>query len=129
MNNYNCETCLYANFVNDDNLVMCDRRLLYDGREIYIETDKIGSSCPCHSDRFVEEWRGYRSNKDVRMADDSCEICGRLYNDMNEDNYEIVVEEVIIKEKDENGKEVEITNEYAVRKCKICIDKGRNLFG
>lgn len=116
MDTYNCKTCLYANFMNDDNLVMCDRRLLYDGKEIYIETDKIGLSCPCHSDRFVEEWRGYRSNDDVRMADDSCEVCGRLYDDMDEDNYDYVIEEF-------DGEK------YKVRKCRICIEKGRKLFG
>lgn len=130
MNTYDCHTCLYANLL-EDGLVMCDRRLLIDNKEIYIESDKVGKSCPCHSDKFVEEWRYMRDSKDrdIRNADDACDVCGRLFNELNKDDYQDVIEEVSIKTKDEDGNEVEHMEEYIVRKCRICIDKGRRLFG
>lgn len=130
MNTYNCHTCLYANLL-EDGLVMCDRRLLIDNKEIYIESDKVGKSCPCHSDKFVEEWRYMRDSKDrdIRNADDACDVCGRLFNELNKDDYQDVIEEVSIKAKDEDGNEVEHIEEYIVQKCRICIDKGRRLFG
>lgn len=121
----NCKTCLYANSKGD--LVVCDRRLLLDGKEVVVETSKIGLSCPCHSSRFIDETRYMRDNKDLRDADDSCGICGRLIDMLNSDNYEYVIEEVAFLDKDENGEEIEIIEEHIICKCKICIDKGRNL--
>lgn len=115
MNTYNCKTCLYANNL-DSGLVMCDRRLLYDNTEIYIEADKVGKSCPCHSDRFIREWRYMRDNDDIRQADDACSICGRLYDHMNEDNYINETWEI-------DGRDIDM------RICRICVEKGRNLIG
>ena len=128
-NNYNCKTCLYANDI-ENGLVMCDRRVLLDGKEVIIEEDKVGLNCPCHSSKFVQEWRYMvnPTNGDARKSFDSCQVCGRRYDEMNEDNYDIVVEEVKKKEKNDDGKEVEVTEEHIVRKCRICIEKERNLF-
>ena len=126
-NDYNCKTCLYANDFGEG-LVMCDKKLLSENKEIIIEVDKVRLNCPCHSDRFIEETRYMRENKDLREAEDSCRVCGRLMDILNDDNYEDVVEEVITVNKDKNGKEIETVEEHIVRKCKICINKGRNLF-
>lgn len=127
-NNYSCESCLYANGKGD--LTICDRRLLLDGREIIVEASKVGLSCVCHSDRFVEETRYMVNppNGDARKSFDSCQVCGRRYDEMNEDNYDIVVEKVKKKEKNDEGKEIEIIEEHIVRKCRICIEKERKLF-
>ena len=119
-NSYNCKTCLYANDFGNG-LVMCDRRVLLDGKEVIIEEDKVGLSCPCHSDRFVEETRYMVNppNRDARKSFDSCEVCGRRYDEMNKDNYDVVTEEVKINS---------TVEKRTVRKCRICIEKERNLF-
>lgn len=108
---YSCETCMYANPGNGK-LVMCDRRLLTEGVEVYIDASKV-NSCICHSDKPVEETRYMRPNKDMREAEDACQICGRLYNNLDSSNYDVV--EFV----SENNQTID------VRVCRICIEKGR----
>lgn len=114
-NKCNCYTCLYKDKINSDGSIDCDKKVLLTGKIVHIETDKVDKSCPCHSIRFIEETRYYLNNKDMRYSYNSCSICGRLYDDMDENNYEEETWEI-------DGKTINI------RRCRICIDKGRSLF-
>ncbi len=124
---YSCKTCLYSNVIEDG--VECDKKLLLNGKTFILDDEKAKLPCPSHSSRPIEEWRYMRSNDDVRDAEDACGICGRLFNELNKDDYEEVTEIINVKGKDENGKEIEEEDYISVTKCRVCIDKGRNLFG
>lgn len=110
---YNCKSCLYSNFL-EDGRVFCDKVILLYGKEVYVEDDKIDLPCPSHSNRFIEETRCYFNNKDVRDAEDSCGVCGRLVDldDISQYGY--------IEVQDEEGKFI-----GEKLQCKICREKGR----
>ncbi len=108
---YNCNDCLYANFLKNGD-VYCDKREL-EGVEVIIKNNKIHINCHCHSGYPQEETRYDRPWKYTYEADDVCEICHRFLNLQDESQYTYV--EV---EKDNGSKDV-------VRKCRICMEKGR----
>lgn len=113
---YTCENCLYANF-RDDGTVMCDKKILLDGKEYIVDADKVDKKCLGHSSYPVEDWRYDRPWTYLSEADDVCQVCARMLNMLDRDSYDYV-DEIYL---DKNDKEKSKT----VRKCKICIEKGR----
>ncbi len=113
---YTCETCLYEN-LRDDGSVMCDKKILLDGKEYIVDVDKVNRKCLGHSAYPVEEWRYDRPWQYLSEADDVCQVCARMLNMLDKDSYDYVDETY----RDEGGNERNRT----VRKCIICIEKGR----
>lgn len=109
----NCKSCLYSNDL-DGGEVLCDKVILLYGKEVYVESDKVDLPCPSHSNRFIEETRYMWNNKDVRVAEDSCEVCGRRVNldDISQYGY--------IEVQDDKGSPA-----GEKMQCKICREKGR----
>lgn len=116
---YSCVDCMYSNF-NEDGAVVCDKKSLLNGRTIAVDKDKVDKKCTAHSSYYIEDWRYGANLHNIADADDACEVCGRLLDMFDEDSYEYVEEEFLDDNKDEQTREV--------RKCKICIDKGRVKF-
>lgn len=114
-NKYNCHTCLYKDKVYNDGSIDCDKKALLTGEIVHITADKVHLPCPCHSGRFIEETRYYLNNRDMRNSYNSCSVCGRLYDDTDENNYVNETWEIDGKVK-------------YIQRCRICIEKGRNLF-
>lgn len=113
---YNCTTdCLFANFI-EDGRVYCDKRVFEDVK-VYIENNKIKLNCPSHSSYQREETRYDRPWKWHHEADDVCQICSRDLNLNDEEQYKYVN----VEYEDEN----ENIKRKAIRKCSICIEKGR----
>lgn len=112
---YNCKSCLFANFMKDGG-VYCDRRIL-EGVKVYIENNKVDLNCSCHSNYLREETRYNRLWRWHNEADDVCQICGRDLDLDDEKQYKYVD----IEYKDENGN----VKKKTIRKCSICISKGR----
>lgn len=108
---YRCVDCLYANeLYNGD--VYCDKRE-FEEVKIIVPKDKVDLNCPSHSSYPTEETRYARPWTYLKDADDVCQVCGRMLDLRNNEQYEYV--------NVENDKG-EIN---AVRKCRICINKGR----
>lgn len=109
----NCLNCLYAN-EKDNGGVMCDKVLLIYGKEVHIEADRVELPCPSHSDRYIENWRYVNDGDDLRKAEDSCEVCGRLINLDDESQYGYI--EIQDELGNPSGEKLQ---------CKICRHKGR----
>lgn len=110
----NCLNCLYSNEI-EGRKVMCDKRLLSEYKEVFIEANKTELPCPAHSSKYIEETRYMRNNKWLHESEDGeyCGVCRRKVNldDISLYNY--------IKIQNEDGKEVE------KMQCRICKGKGR----
>ena len=108
---YNCNDCLYANELENGD-IYCDKRE-FEGITCIIPKDKIYLNCPSHSDYIREETRYMRPWKFLHEADDVCQVCHRMLDLQDKNQYKYV--EV---KKDDGGKNL-------IRKCSICIKKGR----
>lgn len=108
---YRCVDCLYANeLYNGD--VYCDKRE-FEEVKIIVPKDKVDRNCPSHSSYPTEETRYSRPWKYLRDADDVCQVCGRMLDLRVNDQYKYVK----VEKKDGN---IDV-----IRKCNICINKGR----
>lgn len=111
MKEYNCKTCLFANEMKNGD-VYCDKREL-EGVKCIIKKNKVNIECHCHSNYPLEEFRIDRPWNYIYEADDVCEVCHRFLNLKDKSQYTYVEKE------DDNGEK------QLIRKCKICIEKGR----
>ena len=111
METYNCTGCLFANKL-DNGDIYCDKRE-FEGITCIIPKDKVHLNCPSHSNYIREETRYMRPWKFLHEADDVCQVCHRMLDLQDKNQYKYV--EV---KKDDGSKNL-------IRKCSICIKKGR----
>ena len=115
MEKYNCTNCLYSNEMENGE-VMCDKKLLSEDKEIYIQIDKIKLPCPAHSSKYIEEIRYMRNNTWLHESEEGeyCEVCRRKVDleDISQYGY--------IEIQDEEGN---VAGEKM--QCRICRGKGR----
>lgn len=110
----NCENCLYSNFMEDGS-VMCDKRLLSENKEVYVQVDKIKLECPAHSSKLIEETKYLRNNKWLHEAEEGnyCEVCRR------EVDLKDITQYGYIEVQDEKG---DVIGEKM--QCRICRGEG-----
>ena len=111
----NCTNCLYSNEM-ENGVIMCDKKLLYEGKEIYIAVNKAKLPCPAHSNRYIEETRYMRNNMWLHESEEGeyCEVCRRKVDleDISQYGY--------IEIQNEEGKVI-----GEKMQCRICRGKGR----
>lgn len=112
---YNCKNCLFANVLKSGQ-VLCDKRV-FEGVKVYLSKEQAKLSCPSHSSYPRKETRYMRPWTWHKDAEDVCQVCTRDLDMFNKDQYTYVDEEY----EDEDG----TIKTRTVRKCRICIEKGR----